>query len=1054
MRLYYSVDDVTAFTSASAVSHGIGFVSDGEVILNVREGLGFVSLAGTVGSGPEPSRAFIELKDIDGGTRIDGVCDCGQHRCPHLAATLIAYALQDVPLEPPPPVAPWQRTLDGILGDEPHPDDSPAALVVDIRQPGGKKQWWQTSSPKHPYLAIRPAVRGARDNWIRGGTEWGRLGTAPIRADHLALLDEFTRLYLTSGETTYSYLPPEWLPLDTLNSRALWSLIEEAQSAGIELIYNSKSQPPIRFGDQRASVELDAKQARKRLRIDAQLAIDGEPASMEGMSFIGRPGIGVARIIDAGTKGETVELLRTREPIPAEIQALLRRKDSISVTEEQRPLFESEYLPRLTRLARIRSTDGSYEPPAPPRPVLVLGLTHEKDAVTLDWTWRRGRAGTEAESEITAAVIAGAGAHPHLLAGLAAHTLTGGRAVLFLGEVLPRLRALADVEIVENEIGPQYSAALEAPVVQLSVTGAESDWFDLSVEVSVGDEKVVFAQIFAALVLGDPVFLLPSGRYFSLQGEDFDRLRMIIEEARMLNDRPVEHLRLSRYQVDLWQQLVELGVVHEQEEAWRATVEALSSTAAMERVPVPGGLDATLRDYQRTGLDWMDFLRRHDLGGILGDDMGLGKTVQAIAMMEIAREESDGAMPPFLVVAPTSVVGNWASECAKFAPGLSVVAITETQKRRGAALADAVAGAHVVVTSYALFRLEFERYSELEWSGLLLDEAQVIKNHTSRGYKCARMLDVPFKLAITGTPLENNVLELWSIASLVCPGLLGGVTHFTEYYRQPIEREHDAAKLAQLTRRLRPFLLRRTKSLVAADLPEKQEQTLELDLHPEHREIYQLHLQRERQKVLGLIESGEDDKFQIFRSLTMLRQLALDASLVDEDSTAPSVKLEALGEILEEAAAEGHRVVVFSQFTRFLTRAREAADARGITSAYLDGSTRKRADVIDGFRQGDASVFFISLKAGGFGLNLTEADYVILLDPWWNPAAEAQAVDRTHRIGQTRPVVVYRLVARGTIEAKVMALKDSKSQLFNEVLDGDPGAVSTLTADDIRGLLD
>lgn len=1042
-----SLDVVTRLTTAAAVNRARVYIEDDEVLLGVSEGLGFLALNGVIGVGGDISQTFVEFNEAGSDARVSVVCTCGSKRCAHAAATIISYAMQNLP--PVAPLAPWQRTLDGILGTESLDDDAtPAALVMDIRPGGAPKEWWQRVAPKHPYLAIRPAIRGARDNWIRGGTEWGKLDVAPISDAHFDLLIEFVTLFRSSADAGYGYLPPEWLPLDILRSRTLLSLLDETREAGIPLVYNSKKQPPVRFGTAVASVELNARHARKRLRIDAQLNIDGEPSSIEGMSFLGAPGVGLARLQD-----ETIEILPVDRPVSREIQALLRRKDSISVAEEHREFFEADYLPRLTRLAPIRSADGSYEPPTPARPVLLLTITHTTDGVELEWDWRRKSADPSAERETVASVLEAAGEHPDLLGGLNPCTLTGVRAVLFLGEIAPRLRALPDVEVSETE-GPQYRAALELPVVQLAATGADSDWFDLAVTITLEGEPVVFGEVFAALALGDPVFVLPSGVYFSLLGPDFDTLRGILDEARLLNDRPIDKLRVSKYQVDLWRELVEIGFVHAQEESWKETVAALSDLDMMLRVPVPTGLNATLRDYQRTGLDWMDFLRRNDLGGILGDDMGLGKTVQAIAMMEIAREESAGTMPPFLVVAPTSVVGNWASECAKFAPGLNVVAIAETQRRRGSALADAVAGAHVVVTSYALFRLEFEQYSDLNWSGLLLDEAQVIKNHTSRGYRCARLLDAPFKLAITGTPLENNVLELWSIASLVCPGLLGGVSHFTEYYRQPIERERDAAKLAQLTRRLRPFLLRRTKELVAADLPAKQEQVLELDLHPQHRDVYQLHLQRERQKVLGLISSGEDDKFQIFRSLTMLRQLALDVTLVDEESTIPSAKLDALVEILTEAASEGHRVVVFSQFTRFLSKARDAADEQGITSAYLDGSTRKRAEVIDGFRTGDASVFFISLKAGGFGLNLTEADYVILLDPWWNPAAEAQAVDRTHRIGQTKPVVVYRLVARNTIEAKVMALKETKSRLFSEVLDGDPGAVSTLTADDIRSLLD
>jgi SNF2 family DNA or RNA helicase len=467
---------------------------------------------------------------------------------------------------------------------------------------------------------------------------------------------------------------------------------------------------------------------------------------------------------------------------------------------------------------------------------------------------------------------------------------------------------------------------------------------------------------------------------------------------------------------------------------------------------VPSGLAATLRDYQVRGYRWLETLRRNKLGGILADDMGLGKTLQVIGMMlaaqEDAAEQGEEGLParvaPFLVVAPTSVVGNWVREIERFAPGLRARAVTETSKKRRSSLAGAVAGADVVVTSYTLFRLDIEEYHALNWSAAVFDEAQMIKNHTSRAYAAARVLDTPVKIAVTGTPLENNLLELWALASLVCPGLLGSKAHFTEFFRHPVEKQGDTQRLALLQRRLRPFLLRRTKDMVAADLPAKTEKVLELQLSPTHRRIYDVRLQRERAKVLGLVQDLDANRFEVFRSLTLLRQLALDSELAGEAPT-PSAKLSALAELLTTVTQEGHKVLVLSQFTRFLRKARDAATSAGIDSLYLDGATRNRQQVIDAFRgEGDgddaagggAPVFFISLKAGGFGLNLTEADYVVLLDPWWNPATEAQAVDRAHRIGQTRPVVVYRLVSANTIESKVMALKETKAALFDRVLDG------------------
>ncbi|HLR85666.1 MAG TPA: DEAD/DEAH box helicase, partial [Nocardioidaceae bacterium] len=434
--------------------------------------------------------------------------------------------------------------------------------------------------------------------------------------------------------------------------------------------------------------------------------------------------------------------------------------------------------------------------------------------------------------------------------------------------------------------------------------------------------------------------------------------------------------------------------------------------------------------------------------------MGLGKTLQALAM--VARAKEAGRLhAPVVVVAPTSVVPSWVRECTRFAPRLGIVAVTETTSRRGADLADVVAGADVVVTSYALFRLEFEAYDAVDWSGLILDEAQFVKNHQAKTYGCVRRLRAPFKLAITGTPLENSLMDLWSMLSIVAPGLFANPERFKEQFRNPIERGKDSDVLATLRRRVRPLIRRRTKELVASDLPPKQEQVLEVALSPQHRRIYQTHLQRERQKILGLLDEPDQNRFTILRSLTLLRQLSLDPYLVDDEhADVRSGKIDTLLEQLREVTGEGHRALVFSQFTRFLGRVRERLDDEGLTYSYLDGTTRDRATTIERFKSGRAEVFLISLKAGGFGLNLTEADYCFVLDPWWNPAVEQQAVDRAHRIGQTRNVMIYRLVSSDTIEEKVMELKARKRDLVARVMDDESGDLAaSLSAQDIRGLL-
>ena len=492
---------------------------------------------------------------------------------------------------------------------------------------------------------------------------------------------------------------------------------------------------------------------------------------------------------------------------------------------------------------------------------------------------------------------------------------------------------------------------------------------------------------------------------------------------------------------------------------------------------MPASLRATLRPYQVEGYRWLTFLYEHRMGGILADDMGLGKTVQALALLAHAIEEHSTAAPrepfaPFLVVAPTSVISNWAAEAERFIPEAKVVTITETTAGK-TPLAERVAGAHLVLTSYTLLRMDEDAYISYAaglgseegpggetpgWGALLLDEAQFVKNTGTRAWSIARAMPARTKIAMTGTPLENNLMELWALLAIVADGLFPSARAFRDLYARPAESGEDpvhaAATTARLRQRIRPLMLRRTKELVAAELPAKNDVRVNLPLAPGHRRIYDTHLQRERQKVLGLLEDMDKNRFTIFQSLTLLRRLALDAALIDPDAYEgiTSAKREYLVERLPELLAGGHRVLVFSQFTGYLKSIARTLGEKGIDHLYLDGSTRNRAEVIEAFRSGAAPVFLISLKAGGFGLNLTEADHVFIMDPWWNPAAEQQAVDRIHRIGQEREVHVYRLVAEGTIEEKVMQLKASKAALFDAVVGEGEFASAAVTAEDVRAL--
>ena len=730
------------------------------------------------------------------------------------------------------------------------------------------------------------------------------------------------------------------------------------------------------------------------------------------------------------------------------------------------------------------------------------------------------------EARVLRSVRAILTAHP-ALSGLEERRIEGWETRELLSAILPKLRRVSAVQVRFNGTPPQFVEVTDA-LIEITVSeGNSRDWFGLGIAVKVNNWTVPFAQIFEALDRGADRILLGNGTYFSLRRPEFKTLRTLIAEARELDDAGDE-LRINRHQAGLFSELESLAasvhttarwdaqvrslleLVEGLEDAEESTEESAEKTSdkgaqdspALQKTsrkktsrqiipscPVPTGLQAILRPYQVEGFQWLSFLYEQRLGGILADDMGLGKTVQALALLAHAieehravsertteRGESVEPFAPFLVVAPTSVITNWAAEAERFLPEAKVVIITETTAGK-TPLAERIAGAHLVLTSYTLLRMDEDAYTgyartlgravdeftgELSapegWGALLLDEAQFVKNTGTRAWSIARAMPARTKIAMTGTPIENNLMELWALLAIVADGLFPSARAFRDLYARPAESgedpAHAAATAARLRRRIRPIMLRRTKELVAAELPAKNDTRVNLPLAPGHRRIYDTHLQRERQKVLGLLEDMDKNRFTIFQSLTLLRRLALDAALIDPDAYAgvSSVKRDYLVQQLPDLLEKGHRVLVFSQFTGYLKSISARLAEEGIGHLYLDGSTRNRAEVIEAFTSGQEPVFLISLKAGGFGLNLTEADHVFIMDPWWNPAAEQQAVDRIHRIGQDKEVHVYRLVAEGTIEEKVMQLKESKAALFDAVVGEGEFASAAVTAEDVREL--
>jgi superfamily II DNA or RNA helicase len=574
------------------------------------------------------------------------------------------------------------------------------------------------------------------------------------------------------------------------------------------------------------------------------------------------------------------------------------------------------------------------------------------------------------------------------------------------------------------------------------------DWFDVRGEVDFEGVTVRLPQVLDALRRGSAFLALPDGSEGLIPEEWVKKLAGLADLGKLDGD----HLRFQVQQATLLDAWLadQPGVTWD--EAFDAARRRLHSFEGIVPADAPPAFEGELRGYQRVGLGWLHFLREIGFGGCLADDMGLGKTVQVLALLEARREErAREGLPPSLVVVPRSLIFNWLAEAARFTPRLRILDHTGLGRpRNGEAFADY----DIVITTYGTLRQDIELLRQVEFDYLVLDEAQAIKNASSQTAKAARLLRGRHRLAMSGTPIENHLGELWSLIEFLNPGLLGAsaLLSSTSEMRTP-----DAATRELLARALRPFFLRRTKEQVAPELPAKIEQTLICELPADQRRLYD-ELRDHYRDTLGA-KIGKQGlgrtKILVLEALLRLRQAACHPGLLDPArADEPCAKLDLLLPQLREVADEGHKALVFSQFTSFLALLRRQLDAEGLPYLYLDGRTRDRQEKVEQFQTNpDFPLFLISLKAGGLGLNLTAADYVYLLDPWWNPAVEAQAIDRAHRIGQTRPVFASRIVAKDTVEEKILALQRSKRDLADAILQADESLIASLSREDLELLL-
>lgn len=620
--------------------------------------------------------------------------------------------------------------------------------------------------------------------------------------------------------------------------------------------------------------------------------------------------------------------------------------------------------------------------------------------------------------------------------------------------------------LLETDSGFPFELLDEPDDWYAEIEESGNAWFDLSLGIDVAGERVELLPILRRL-LADPGFPLSPRKgeeddaMWLVPLDDRRRVPLALARLRQLmspllewlqgmpeHDHDDGSLRLRRSQITVLDELsYKSNLPWRGGEALRAELEKLRKTR--EPVTEPEGFNATLRAYQRDGLAWLAFLADAGLGGVLADDMGLGKTVQVLAHL-LAEKHRGRLEQPALIVAPTSLVSNWREEAKRFAPDLSVLVLHGPQR---AGLHDAIPHHDLVITTYPLLARDRDALVSHQYALLVLDESQVVKNAKSQAAKIVREIPAQRRLAMTGTPLENHLGELWAQFDAVEPGLLGNEKHFARFYRTPIEKHGDVERRDRLSRRIAPLLLRRRKEDVLADLPEKTYIPRNVELDGPQRELYETLRLAQHERVLaevqkrGLAQSG----IVVLDALLKLRQVCCDPRLVKLEGARrikDSAKLELLLELTDSLVAEGRRILIFSQFAEMLALIAQAFTARKQKFQILTGQTpgSQRADLVEKFQDGEVPLFLISLKAGGVGLNLTAADTVIHYDPWWNPAVEAQATDRAHRIGQEKRVFVYKLICSGTVEEKIQALQQRKAELAAAVLEG--GSTQSLRFDE------
>ncbi|MDO5728925.1 MAG: DEAD/DEAH box helicase [Actinomycetaceae bacterium] len=879
-------------------------------------------------------------------------------------------------------------------------------------------------------FSLSPRRAGARGKWVSQRASWADLTstqwasvTDGIRSDHLTVV----RSIWNQSRRSMTWHSPNTVPLSSLGAQAL-ELLLHAQQSGVQLLLNPG---------------------------ERELTVNPAPLSFHLAHDVTDSGADLTVVLTDG-KNEYSRyalldmtpplalLQETLSPIAPGNEAMLDvaiKHRRIHVPTEDLSDFYMNYAPQMGECIDVhaRPLDG---------PHLIGTVSSDGDELVIKWSvayrseqsqtllpvddalvrWRQDRSvitsvlrriSQACEPYIPAAAV---GRSDRLRGDAIPEFLNRARAV---ETTIDELEWVFDEEV--NQIAVSHAPmTIEASAIDID----DPDWFDLKLTITVGGEQIPIKDVILAVAAGRTWVCSPEGVWVQIDSEQIETLLSIIAEQGADDDGDL--IRLPGKRMGVLNQLEDLGAELSGTSPWLDRFRTLTAVDEVRELPQPHG--TTLRDYQRAGVAWLDTVTSHGFGAILADDMGLGKTLQILTLIQ-AKKDRGELTKGVLVCAPTSVVSTWVNEAHRFFPDLSIEHVRGSSKKREYQVEELLETHDIIVTSWTLLRLDADEYGQLELDGAIFDEAQAMKNPATHQNQAARNLGAQWAIAATGTPIENTVTDLWAIMNVVNPGLLPGLKRFNHHYRRPIETDGDHRTLERLHKLTEPFMRRRTKDLVATELPDKIEQTISIELDPAHQRAYDRYLNDQRGRVLGLLENPRENATSILAALTKLRMLALDPALINADwEGGDSAKTQLLVDHLISLTGRGHRALVFSQFTSYLKRLARAVNDAGITSTYLDGTTRNRDHVIARFKEGDAQVFLISLKAGGTGLTLTEADYVYVMDPWWNPAVETQAIDRAHRIGQQKTVNVYRLCAANTIEHKVMALQEHKRSIVDRVM--------------------